>query len=128
MPNFSLLFAHTPEIADHSCRTWQWDKVGDLGHHEYRRPDTGERVRFVLDSDGHGLNGLRWNTRVYLSGGLDAGDWRRRRDASHIMGMLDAGFFVEADPVLPPPRSRRSKDADALSEIKRNLARLEQRK
>lgn len=124
MPNFSLLFAHTLAEADHhAVSEWKWDKVGDLGHDEYRRPDTGERTRFVNDSDGRGLNGLRWLTRVYLAKG-----WRNRTDASHVMGMLDSGFFVEADPILPPPRSRRSKDADALSEIKRNLARLEQRK
>lgn len=124
MPNYSLLFSYDAVTAENfACIDWKWDKVGSLGRDEYRRPDTGERIRFVQDSDGHGLNGLRWNTRVYL-----ANDWRRRHDASHIMGMLDSGFFVEADPILPPPRSKRSKDADVLSEIKRGIAKLEQRK
>lgn len=124
MPNFSLLFAPTVSVADHvALFDWKWDKVGDLGHHEYRRPDTGEHVRFVQDSDGHGLNGLRWNTCVYLADG-----WRRRSDASHVMGMLDSGFFVEGDPVLPPPRPRRNRDAETLSELKRTITRLEQRK
>lgn len=123
MPNFSLLFARSPAEAEASaCDEWKWDKVGDLGHDEYRRPDTGERVRFVPDRNGETLQGLRWNTRVYLA---DA--WRHRSDASQIMGMLDSGFFKEADPVLPPPRSKRDKASDALGEIRRNLARLEKR-
>ena len=122
MPNYSLLFARTAPDADVSASGWGWDKVGDLGHHEYRRPDTGEVVRFVNDSDGSGLNGLRWNTRVYLADG-----WRKRTDASQIMGMVDSGFFKDEDPELPPPRSRRNKDAETLNELRRSLARLEKR-
>ncbi len=119
MPNYSLLLAHTLEAADFEAAKWGWDKVGDLGRHEWRRSDTGEHIRFVHDSDGHGLNGLRWNTKVYL-----ASDWRRRQDASHVMGMLDSAFLIESDPQLPPPRARRKKD-DVLGELQATLDKLQ---
>lgn len=120
MPNYSLLFARTLQDADNSALIdWKWDKIGDLGHDEYRRPDTGERVRFVLDNHGRSLQGLRWNTRIYLGY-----DWQKRTDAEHIRLLVSEGFFNEVDPELPPPRMRTKRD-DALTEIKRSLDRLE---
>lgn len=119
MPNYSLLFARTAQDADDSASLdWKWDKVGDLGHHEYRRPDTGERVRYVEDGP-QSLQNLRWNTRVYCGR-----NWNRRADAARIKSMLRDGFFSVQDPELPPPRPRARKD-ETLSEMRRMLARLE---
>lgn len=118
MPNYSLIFAHTLQDAhDSALLDWHWNHVDEL-HSEFRRPDTGERARFVQDLP-HTLQGLRWNTRVYLGR-----NWKKRSDASQIMGYLDSGFFLGVDPELPPPRPR-SKRSDVLAGIQRTLARLE---
>lgn len=120
MPNYSLIFARSLQHAHSSAiEDWQWQFVDEL-HSEYRRPDTGERARFVPDLP-HTLQGLRWNTRVYLGR-----DWRKRSDASQIMGHVDSGFFKAEDPELPPPRPRTRRD-DTLSDVRRTLARLEKR-
>lgn len=120
MPNYSLIFARSLQHADDcAVAVWHWQRSDEL-HSEYRRPDTGERARYVQDLPGT-LQGLRWNTRVYLADG-----WRQRSDASQIMGYLDSGFFKEEDPELPPPRIRTRRD-DALSEVRKTLARLERK-
>lgn len=120
MPNFSLIFARSLDQADFTAViTWHWQRSDEL-HSEYRRPDTGERARFVPDLPGT-LQGLRWNTRIYLVDG-----WRARSDASQIMGYLGSGFFREEDPELPPPRIRVKRD-DALTEVRKTLARLERK-
>lgn len=120
MPNYSLLFAFSAQSAiDAAVTGWRWDYIGEL-HQEFRRPDTMERIRFVVDDGGRTLQGLRWLTKVYL-----VPDWVKRRDASCIMGLLDAGLFKLSDPELPPPRPRRKRD-EALTEVRQILARLEQ--
>lgn len=117
--NYSLLFARTLQDADDSALLdWKWDKVGDLGHDEYRRPDNGERVRFAPDNI-HSLQNLRWATRVYLGR-----DWLKRNDSHQIKAFIGDGFFKEVDPELPPPRVRAKRD-DVLSEVRRTLSRLE---
>lgn len=121
MTYYALLFARTLDDADNSAMLdWHWERSGEL-RPEWRRPDTGERVRWVPDSAGS-ISGLRWNTRTYLGR-----DWQRRNDAPQIQHMLDGGFFVVGDPELPPPRRRTSK-TDALDGIRQQLARLERSK
>jgi len=114
MPNYSLLFARTPQDADDSaCVDWKWEKVGEL-HQEFRRPDNGERIRYVMDKRGQTLQGLRWNTRVYLGK-----DWYKRTDAIHISANLVSGFFVMVDPVLiPRGRRKRTRDERIVDAIK----------
>jgi len=118
MPNYALLFAHTLQDADNSALVdWKWERTGDL-RPEWRRPDTGERIRWVPDSPGT-LQGLRWNTRVYLGHNV-----KRRNDAEVIRTYVMSGFFQLCDPELPPPRKRLRRD-DALDEVRKQLARLE---
>ncbi len=120
MPNHALLFARTLQDADNSALVdWKWDRTGEL-RPEWRRPDTGERVRFVPDSPGT-LQGLRWNTRIYLGYGVKA-----RADAELIRAYVLSGFFKLCDPELPPPRRRPRRD-EALDEVRKQLARLERR-
>jgi hypothetical protein len=119
MPNYSLIFAPSLQAADDAAvNDWRWERYNEM-RDEYRRPDTGERARFVKDGP-QSLQNLRWSTRVYLVDG-----WRKRTDASSIMGLLDSGFFVETDPELPPPRPRKKRD-EVLSEVRKQLSRLEQ--
>lgn len=114
----SLLFARTLQDADDSALIdWNWYKTDELNS-EYRRPDDNERVRFCPDKP-ECLRGLVWNTRVYLGR-----NWEKRDDAPKIRTLLSEGFFSPGDPELPPPR-RKTKKADALSEIRRTLERLE---
>lgn len=128
MPNYSLIFARSLQHADDSAIIdWHWQRSDEL-HSEYRRPDTGERARFVPDLPGT-LQGLRFNTRVYLGR-----DWGKRNDAVQIRELTTpatpecggSGFFVVMDPELPPPRIRTRRD-DALSEVRKTLARLERK-
>lgn len=118
MPNCSLIFARTLQDAEDSALIdWKWERSDEL-HSEFRRPDSNERARFVPDGP-QSLQNLRWNTKVYLGR-----DWNKRNDVAHIGTLISEGFFVETDPELPPPRIRVRRD-DALSEIRRTLARLE---
>lgn len=121
MPNYSLLFARSPFDAE-LCATndWGWERADEL-HSEFRRPDSGERVRYVQDLPGT-LQGFRWDTRVYLGF-----EWYRRSDATKVVDLIASGFFRKCDPQLPPPRPRRNRDADVLSEVRRTLTRLEKR-
>lgn len=113
MPNYSLLFARTLQDADDSAIIdWGWQAVGEL-RNEYRRPDTGERARFVTDRHEATL-GLRWNTRVYFGR-----NWEKRVDAERLVDMVETGFFVFVDPTMPPPRAPRKRREELLmSELK----------
>lgn len=118
MADVALLFARTLDDADASAVIdWKWDRSGEL-RNEYRRPDTGERARYVQDGPDS-LQNLRWNTRVYLGRG-----WEQRSDAVAITASLNVKFFKEIDPELPPPRARVTRD-DKLGEMRRMLARME---
>lgn len=122
MPNYSLIFARTLEDATNSATIdWHWEPSNEL-RNEFRRPDTGERARWVPDVPS-ALYGLRWNTVIYLGR-----DWGKRRDADRIQVALESGFFKEQDPQLPPSRPRRSRQQrldDRLSELRVELAKLE---
>lgn len=114
MVNFSLILAASASDAELAAiQAWKWEATSEL-RCEFRRPDTGERVRYVYDGP-QSLQNLRWNTRVYLVDG-----WRKRQDASSVMGMIDAGFFTVEDPELPPPRPKARRD-DILSELRKRL-------
>lgn len=123
MPNYSLLFARTLQHAtDSALVDWQWEPYNEL-RNQFRRPDNGEMVRWVPDVPS-ALGGLRFNTRIYLGR-----EWRARRDSGRIMSLSrpvtpeeqGSGFFVVCDPQLPPPRPRKSRDEERLSELKRLL-------
>lgn len=126
MPNYSLLFARTLQDAtDSALIDWQWQPYNEL-RNQFCRPDNGEMVRWVPDVPS-ALDGLRFNTRIYLGR-----DWDKRRDADRVRTLSipatpeeqGSGFFVVCDPQLPPPRPRRSRDDD-LSAIRRLLAKVE---
>ena len=119
MANLSLLFTATLQDAETSALvTWKWE-LSDPLHFQFRRPDNGERVRFVPDYR-YSCSGHPWNTTVYLGR-----DWRKRKDAKEIEGLLLSGFFVLGDPELPPPRARRKdRVAEAKSELKVLLERM----
>lgn len=122
----SLLIAHTFEDADRAAagpKGWGWWRASDaFGIYEFRRPDRPrEVIRWLPDRDGS-LQGLQWNTAVYLVEG-----WRRRNDAGQVGFMLGNGFFKEEDPELPPPRPRQKRDA-VLDDVRKTLARLEKTK
>jgi|HubBroStandDraft_3_1064219.scaffolds.fasta_scaffold00924_9 hypothetical protein len=112
MPNFSLLFAGSLQDAEDSALAdWRWE-IFDHLHFEFRRPDSGERVRFVQDRRDT-LDNLRWNTRIYLGR-----NWKRRQDAMIVENLVLERFFVLGDPTLPPPRKRRT---DRLEVLKTEL-------
>lgn len=114
----ALLFARTLDLADHDAvHNWHWQRTDEL-RSEYRRPDSGERVRYVPDIPGT-LSGHGWGTTAYLGS-----DWAKRRDAAQIKQALDCGLFITGDPELPPPRPRTRRE-DALNDIRRTLSRLE---
>lgn len=118
---YSLLFARTFQDADDSALIdWKWEKMGDL-HTEYRRPDTLERVRFVVDLPGS-IQGFSWNTKVYLGR-----DWRKRNDCAKVDELIGLSFFQVADPDLPPPRSSRQDNNRMMGEMRRMLAKMENR-
>lgn len=111
----ALLFAATLQDATDSAVTdWKWEYSDQL-HFEFRRPDSGERVRFVVDQP-HVMDGLRWNTTVYLGR-----NWNRRRDTKEIVGHLRTRFFLLGEPDLPPPRRRQKPRLEVLREELRNL-------
>ena len=115
---YPLLFARNFQDADDSALIdWKWEKVSDL-RSEYVRPDTYERVRFVVDLPGS-VQSLRWNTKVYLGR-----DWRKRNDCAKIIELIDLSFFKVCDPELPPPRPRRENDR-LMGEMRQMLARME---
>lgn len=120
VPNYSLLFARTLDHAVSSAAGWKWDGSNEL-RNEFRRPDTGERARFVPDVPS-ALNDLRWNTRVYLGG-----DWEKRRDAERLVDLIESGFFKLVDPELPPPRPRAPRDR-TLNDIRKQLEALSERR
>jgi hypothetical protein len=120
----SLLIAHNFETADQvAVSSWRWERHSEaFGRYEYRRPDRPrEAIRWLPDRRD-ALHGLRWNTMVYLVEG-----WQRRDTAAHVQYCLDSGFFKAEDPELLPPRRKPARDAE-LAEVRRTLARLEQRK
>lgn len=118
MPNYSLIFARTLQHAtDSAVIDWQWEPSNEL-RNEFRRPDTGEKARWVPDVPS-ALYGLRWLTVVYLGR-----EWEKRRDSEAIRLGMESGFFKQQDPQLPPPRPRRSRDDD-LSTIRRLLAQVD---
>lgn len=116
MPNYSLVLARTLAHAEISILSdWKWDSYNEL-RNEFRRPDTGERVRFAPDVPS-ALNDLRWNTKVYL--GLD---WHMRNDASRIVDLIESGFFVNSDPELPNRRERKSSGNSSYVDKVKQLA------
>lgn len=122
MPNYSLIFARTLEDAtDSAMIDWQWEPSNEL-RNEFRRPDTGEKARWVPDVPS-ALDSLRWLTVIYLGR-----QWEKRRDVDRIRAALESGFFKQQDPQLPPPRPRRSRQQkldDRLSELRQELSKLE---
>lgn len=120
----SLLIARTFEDADRvAANDWRWERHSEaFGRFEYRRPDRPrEAIRWLPDQPA-ALQGLRWNTTVYLVDG-----WKLRRDADRVQHHLDSGFFKEEDPELLPPRTRPKREQE-LAEVRKTLARLELRK
>lgn len=117
----SLLIAQNLQVADDvALSQWKWERSGAdmFGRAEYRRPDRlREVIRFVADRPG-ALRGLSWNTTVYLAEG-----WRKRNDASEVMGLLDSGFFKEEDPELLPPRVRPKRD-QVIDDMRRTLDKM----
>jgi len=125
MTTISLLIARNFEAADREAvGEWKWQRASEaFGRYDYRRPDRAREIIRWLPDRRDQMNGLAWCTKVYLVPG-----WELRDTADHIRHCIDTGFFIEENPVLPAPRSRRDKNAETLAMLKKSLEVLEKRR
>lgn len=126
MPDIALLIAGSFQDAIKSAKDWGWEITADVLYLEFRRPDTGQLVRYHQDQSIHSTKGLRWHTVVYLGD-----NWMKRKDVDALRelgfrredGSIESGqgFFTEGDPTLPPPRPKRPRDRELDALIKQHI-------